>query len=54
MNSCGDAVVHFAVDLGKHVVVDGRGLLDIADSGCINDVPDKKALNCLVFGTKHA
>jgi len=45
-----NAVVHLEVKLGELVLLVGRGILDITEGRCINDVADDEALDGLVLG----
>ena len=54
MDSGLNAVVHFQVKLGKLVVLIGTGLLDISQTGGIDNVSDDKALNGLILRDRLA
>jgi len=45
-----DAVVDLAVDLGEHVPVDHRRVLEVSDRRGVDDVADDEALDGLVLG----
>ena len=45
-----NAVKHFQVELGKLIILVGRGFLDISERGGINNVSDDETLDCLILG----
>ena len=54
MNSTSDAVLHFDIEFGDNVGLEGSVFLEILFGGCIDDVSDSEALDGLVFGAKSA
>jgi hypothetical protein len=54
VDGAGDAVLHFDVELGDDVGFEGSVLLEVLLGGCVDDVPDGEALDCLVLRTESA
>jgi hypothetical protein len=50
MDSSLDAIKHFQVKFGKLVFLVGRGLLDITERRCIDNVANNETLDGLVLG----
>ncbi len=54
VDGAGDAVLHFDVELGDDVGLEGSVLLEVLLGGGIDDVPDGEALDGLVLGAESS
>jgi len=54
VDGAGDAVLHFDVEFGDDVGLEGSVFLEVLLGGGVDDVPDSEALHCLVLGTEPA
>ena len=54
VDGAGDAVLHFDVEFGDDVGLEGPVLLEVLLGGGVNDVPNREPLHRLVLGAEPA